>query len=101
MRRRFTRQGYPVRDTFERSQQLRGRHSRFGKTADPAAFTTEVRKRMREAEAAAQANGLPRPCWCFRAEEVEAIDFDENGQVLFVLPGRVIDDAGEPRVRLP
>lgn len=101
MRRRFTRQGYPVRDTFERSQQLRERHGRFGKSADPAAFTTEVMRHMREAEAAALTDGLPRPCWCFRAEEVEAIDFDDNGQVLFILQGRVIDDAGEPRVRTP
>lgn len=102
MRRRFTRQGYPVRDTFERSQQLRGRHGRFGKSADPAAFTTEVRRHMREAEAAALADGLPRPCWCFRAEEVEAIDYDASGDVLFRLnDGRVFDANGDPRVRTP
>ena len=101
MRRRFTRQGYPVRDTFVRSQQLRERHGRFAKDADPLAFTNEVKRHMREAEAAARDNGLPRPCWCFRPEEVEGIDFDADGQVLFMLPGRVIDDTGAPRVRRP
>lgn len=102
MRRRFTRQGYPVRDTFERSQQLRERHGRFGLPVNTAAHATEVRRKMRAAEQAALGNGLPRPLWSFRAEEVDVIDYDASGDVLFRLnDGRVFDANGDPRVRMP
>lgn len=102
MARRFTRQGYPVRDTFERSQQLRARHGRFAGSADPVDLAKEVRQRMRAAEQAAQDHGLPRPLWTFRAEEVGVLDLDANGAVLFRLhDGRVFDANGDPRVTLP
>lgn len=100
MVRRFTR-ALP-RDTFEKSVALRARHGRFGMPAGPATHVAEVRKKMRAAEQAALGNGLPRPLWSFRAEEVESIDFDDNGQVLFRLrDGRTFDDNGDPRVTLP
>ena len=102
MARRLTRQGYPVRDTFERSLQLRARHGRYGGPADPADLAAEVRQRMRAAEQAALSSGLPRVVWSFRAEEVGALDLDDNGQTLFRLhDGRVFDDNGDPRVTLP
>lgn len=102
MRRRFTRQGYPVRDTFVRSQQLRERHGRFGAPDNTAAHVADVRKKMRAAEQTALGNGLPRPLWSFRAEDVDALDYDASGQLLFHLhDGRVFDDNGDPRVRTP
>lgn len=100
MVRRFTR-ALP-RDTFEKSVALRARHGRFGTPANPATHVAEVRKKMRAAEQAALGNGLPRPLWHFKAEEVESIDFDGNGQVIFCLrDGRTFDANGDPRVTLP
>lgn len=98
MVRRFTRPGLVVRDSYERSQALRARHGRFAKPDDPAAFRADVRRRMQAAEKAALDRGLPRPCWHFRPEEVDAIGFDDSGQLLFKLQdGRVFDDAADPR----
>lgn len=96
MTRRFTRT--PQRDIFAQSQALRARHGRFGTPTNPAAHLAAIRKKMRAAEQAALCNGLPRPLWSFRAEEVGSCDFEENGQVLFRLhDGRVFDDNGDPR----
>lgn len=101
MARRFTRSGFPLRDSFAQSQALRARHGRFASKQDPEEeLLQRTRRLMREAERDAATAGLPRICWHFNPREVAAVEYIDNGRVLFRLhDGRVFDDGGDPRDR--